>query len=261
MEPGQRQLAAVIIVALIIISVVFFFVIYPRYIADDDDGGGGGGGEDNINKAPVARIKTNATGDTRVGDPIEFNATTSTDSDGEIILYRWDFGDGTEKAGSQFFVINHTYSYPGEKVINLTVQDEDGAKGYDTLTINIRQSDYSDSASAFLSSQDYIPIDWPENATFYFPIENDVMEAVITFTFTGWSGSQDENFTSKVDIIFRTPAFAVIEQKTVEVRGQANETFIFLDYDLPIKTGANYIIDVKCTVGTILVDYEVDVLY
>ena len=262
MEPGQKQLAVGIIVALIIISGVFYFVIYPRYIAgdaNDNDGGGGGGGD--TNKAPVARIITNATTNTRVGDPIEFNATKSSDADGKIILYKWDFGDGTEKAGSIYFVINHTFTSPGEKTINLTVQDEDGAKGYDTLTINIRQSDYSASTSTFLSAQDYIPIEWPENATFYFPVEDDVMQAVVSLTFTGWSGSQDANFTSKVEITVRTPAFALIEDKNIEVRGQANETFIFLDYQLPIKTGSNYMVDVKCTVGTILVDYEVDVMY
>lgn len=75
------------------------------------------------NVAPVAI----AGGDReiRVGEPLLFDASKSTDSDGEIIKYHWDFGDNGE--GSQI-TMAHTYWEPGEYLAKLTVRDNSGQK-------------------------------------------------------------------------------------------------------------------------------------
>lgn len=261
MEPGQKKIAAVIIVVLILVAIIFIAYIYPTYLFDEGEGGGGGGGPDDTdNKSPVALITTNWTTNIRVGDPIEFNATKSYDEDGEIILYRWDLGDGTRKAGSEFFVINHTYSTPGEKTINLTVQDDDGAQGSAMRTINIRQADFSDTGSALLSAQDVLPIEWPDTATFFFPVEDDVARVNLTLDFLGLSKNQDEAFTSKVDILVKTPSNSTLDNRSVEVLLQAIESFEYLGYQLP-QHGGNYMIEVICHTGSVSVSFEVDVLY
>lgn len=50
----------------------------------------------------------------------EFNASASTDPDGDSLTYTWDFGDGTQASGA---VTHHTYSKSGSYNVTLTVDD------------------------------------------------------------------------------------------------------------------------------------------
>jgi Tol biopolymer transport system component len=53
-----------------------------------------------------------------------FDATASTDSDGTIANYSWDFGDGTSGSGK---IIGHTYAAAGSYAVTLTVTDNAAA--------------------------------------------------------------------------------------------------------------------------------------
>jgi len=53
-------------------------------------------------------------------DAILFDATTSSDADGDPLTYSWDFGDGTTKPGAKVF---HTYTKPGQYAVRLKVND------------------------------------------------------------------------------------------------------------------------------------------
>jgi PKD repeat protein len=79
-----------------------------------------------LNRPPVARFKTNVS-TTGVRQPIWFNASESTDSDGEIVDYLWDFGDGTTDEG---VLVEHEYQSAGgtgwRPQITLTVVDDNG---------------------------------------------------------------------------------------------------------------------------------------
>ena len=59
-----------------------------------------------------------------VYEEIVFSAGGSTDPDGEIVSYIWDFGDGT---GGQGIAVVHVYRKPGTYAVCLTVVDDDGA--------------------------------------------------------------------------------------------------------------------------------------
>ena len=47
-----------------------------------------------------------------------FNALTSSDPDGSIVAYSWNFGDGQSGSG---VTIQHAYSAPGTYTVRLTV--------------------------------------------------------------------------------------------------------------------------------------------
>ena len=72
-----------------------------------------------VNDAPVAKIITDKVV-VAVEEKIRFDGRSSTDSDGKIIDYRWNFGDASTGEGS---VISHSYKSPGRYDVALTVKD------------------------------------------------------------------------------------------------------------------------------------------
>ncbi|MFC1978542.1 PKD domain-containing protein [Chloroflexota bacterium] len=58
-----------------------------------------------------------------VGQQVRFNAAASTDADGTITTYEWDFGDGNSGTG---VTADHTYRSPGTYTATLAVTDNDG---------------------------------------------------------------------------------------------------------------------------------------
>ena len=64
--------------------------------------------------------------------PVQFDASTSYDTDGKIISYEWEFGDGTTGSGVR---PTHTYTNPGEYVVTLRVHDDRGGEDSATDTV------------------------------------------------------------------------------------------------------------------------------
>jgi alpha-tubulin suppressor-like RCC1 family protein len=83
------------------------------------------------NQDPVARI-TGGCAD--LSCPL--SASTSTDADGSIAGYAWDFGDETTATGVN---PGHTYADPGTYTVTLTVTDDDSAADTDTLEVTVSQ--------------------------------------------------------------------------------------------------------------------------
>lgn len=56
-----------------------------------------------------------------VGQPIRFDASRSTDANGKIRRYRWDFGDGKRAEG---VTVEHVYADAGQYAVKLRVVDD-----------------------------------------------------------------------------------------------------------------------------------------
>jgi PKD repeat protein len=83
------------------------------------------------NEPPVASF----TAAPQVGDPpleVAFNASASSDPDGTIASYGWDFGDGGSGSGR---ILNHTYTRTGSFRVLLVVADDRGATGMAERTV------------------------------------------------------------------------------------------------------------------------------
>ena len=87
------------------------------------------------------------------GEPISFSGAGSSDPDGTIAKYEWDFdGNGTyETNGGSNPVISHSYSTPGAYTVGLRVTDNGGKTATTTRPVSINSgevSKYSDSVLA-----------------------------------------------------------------------------------------------------------------
>lgn len=82
-----------------------------------------------VNDAPVA--DPNGPYNEMVGQAVSFDGSGSTDVDGTIVSYAWDFGDGGTGTGVS---ATHTYASAGTFTVTLTVTDNGGATDTDTTT-------------------------------------------------------------------------------------------------------------------------------
>jgi PKD repeat protein len=86
------------------------------------------------NVSPVASIRASALLGTAPFAP-QFSGSASSDADGSIVSWAWDFGDGTVASGAS---VSHTYVTAGTYTVRLTVTDDDGATGTTTTNVSAR---------------------------------------------------------------------------------------------------------------------------
>jgi arylsulfatase A-like enzyme/PKD repeat protein len=68
----------------------------------------------------------------------DFSATGSSDRDGLIVDYRWEFGDGGTAQGA---TTTHTYAASGTYPVKVTVTDDDGATASASRSVSVSDSD------------------------------------------------------------------------------------------------------------------------
>ena len=92
------------------------------------------------NQSPVAKVVASPnSGYAKLN--VAFDGSSSYDPDGQIVSYHWNFGDGTTGSGA---TITHRFEDDSDRnndgynegyTVTLTVTDDDGAEGADSLFI------------------------------------------------------------------------------------------------------------------------------
>ncbi|WP_136486692.1 S8 family serine peptidase [Vibrio sp. H11] len=85
------------------------------------------------NEMPTAAIDSMPT-QYNIGDAVHFSALTSTDSDGTIVDYKWDLGNGETAHDAEF---TYTYSTGGSYTVTLTVTDNASAQSSTDISIQV----------------------------------------------------------------------------------------------------------------------------
>lgn len=88
------------------------------------------------NASPVA-VMTAAPTNGTAALTVAFDGSGSSDPDGSIVSYSWNFGDGASGSGSS---VSHTYSSAGTYTAVLTVTDNLGATNTASKTITVQQA-------------------------------------------------------------------------------------------------------------------------
>ena len=87
------------------------------------------------NRAPTAVFSASSNA-VNAGQQVIFDAGNSTDRDGKIIRYNWDFGDSAQDMGVS---VIHGYSSGGNYTVTLTVTDNEGKKDRANMTVHVNE--------------------------------------------------------------------------------------------------------------------------
>ena len=90
-----------------------------------------------FNEAPLALFTASTLSGTAPLS-VNFSAILSSDSDGIITDFEWDFGDGSSGSGES---VSHTYTTAGTRTVVLRVTDDDGARATASKTITVNPAD------------------------------------------------------------------------------------------------------------------------
>lgn len=91
-----------------------------------------------VTQGPVAVIQVDRTSAPSAPALFNFDATGSSDPDGEIVAYEWDFDDGSREVVP---VVTHTFAQAGTFRVELTVTDNTGVTNTTSqvITVGIRE--------------------------------------------------------------------------------------------------------------------------
>jgi len=87
------------------------------------------------NRPPVARVTGPGTGNTNVD--LAFDASGSSDPDGDALTYTWDFGDGTPTVKAAVPRTAHRYANLGNYTVKVTVDDGRGGTASATTSVSV----------------------------------------------------------------------------------------------------------------------------
>ena len=96
-------------------------------------------------QAPTARFAYSPS-EATVGDPVTFDARSSTDADGDIRSHVWSFGDGASGTGQ---TVTHTFASSGTFTVRLEVTDTDGLSSSTTHQVHVTEAQSPPTADFF----------------------------------------------------------------------------------------------------------------
>jgi len=138
-----------------------------------------------------------------------FNASGSSDPDGDTLSYRWDFGDGNF---SSEVVTSHTYTEAGSYTIVLTVTDSELNSDTATVTLTATDPPPPPSTASYILDA--------ERSSLHF-VSTKKVHVVETHTFTELSG----DISAEGDAVVRINLDSV--ETGIETRNQRMRDFLF----------------------------------
>jgi len=173
------------------------------------------------NKTPVA----NPGGPyiTKINQSVFFNGSQSSDPNGTIIFYRWNFGDGSSQILEK--TPKHTYTDPGIYIVTLTVVDNDGRSSMANTTATIRGTNLNNPPVAMFTALSSVSVN--QQVSFDASGSNDTDGTIVGYR---WDFNGDGSFdTDWLNATVTTHAFSSVGSSivTLEVKDDENATGSF----------------------------------
>jgi large repetitive protein len=119
--------------------------VYDVLLSVTDDSGASCGTTSDLARVWVNAPPVAVAGGDREGfvggayDQLLFDASASTDADGEPLSFLWDLGDGATRTGEK---VQHAYTEPGDYAVRLGVADGTGlscGQTWDEIKVSVRR--------------------------------------------------------------------------------------------------------------------------
>jgi PKD repeat protein len=88
---------------------------------------------------PVASFTISTNPPYYIGDTLTFNASTSQDPDGQVVSYKWNFGDETPIVIETDTTTTHVYNAAGTYTVTLTITDSQSLTDLTTHTVTVSE--------------------------------------------------------------------------------------------------------------------------
>ena len=151
------------------------------------------------NQPPVADAGSDQA--VMAGELVTFDGSASSDPDGTIVTYAWDFGDGSTGTG---VTPTHTYLTTGIFTVSLTVTDDDGATDVDSMLVTVQQP-----AMEVTITKHIVNSRWDN--------KKPIGKAEVQISFTVISGSSSQVVVKEI-----TDGFPLWDLETTEVQVKIN---------------------------------------
>ncbi|NOU50925.1 PKD domain-containing protein [Pseudoalteromonas sp. JBTF-M23] len=134
------------------------------------------------NTAPVAKVNGPYSGN--AGEAIAFSSEGSSDAEGEIASYQWDFGDGNQSAQAN---PSHIYDNAGEYTVTLTVTDSQGLSNTASTEATVAQGQ----GATPLKRGQAVNISGQQNEELLFVLDVPQQASNLNISLSGGSGDAD----------------------------------------------------------------------
>jgi len=192
------------------------------------------------------------------GEEVTFDAKGSEDEDGEIVSYRFDFGDNTPPVESTDDdpAVVHTYARGGEYIVTLTVTDSGNDRTgslTDTATVEVTVNEETPVAQ-FVVAEDPVGTNATAEGMSPFEVYEDADRFELELDLTGnlVSGS------SEVQVKVTDEQGDVLAEKTVTITGADTEQ---VDLNGLLTGEGTHRVEVEATSGSVTVEGTVQVFY
>jgi PKD repeat protein len=193
-----------------------------------------------------------------------FDASASSDSDGVVVGYAWNFGDGATASGK---VVTHQFQAQGTYTVSLTVTDDRGYTGTTTQAVSVTQSGNPTAEFVFSPSSPKVQDDIIFNAS---ASKAAVGRKIVSYDWDFGTGRTGSGIT--VTKQYGTPATYVVTlvvtddvgntgsvSKSVTVQGSSLTASFVYSPTAPITTATTLLFDAGTSVvgqGHSIVSYE-----